>query len=575
MGSTAPVTRTDHSLQTHHHTQSQHRNITYLQTIISEGSIKAIITALCIVLAGLALTPFGMHPLLPPPVAAGILIAYALLSLISGILFARPRYPTLSRGLIFTGILSAVAGSALLDPEIAALQRATAIDTLLISTMCGLSTLHLWLELSSRARRISGGDTLTQGMRLWYLIYIVIIAGVILVPLVVPDFSVTTSVFQYIRLVPIAVGSALAVTLLDQGRRHPRLGRITEDLAWLGLIAQLGLLLSIIPYSLAWSSALAMMLAQLFFVARWIAHAHLSDAVHAGQTILMLEAENAHLHDLVAAATSPPLDTDSAGSGPSAGLAAKSPYGLAEGTNSTRQWVDIFDHDIKKAMTTVMLGASVLRDAIGGDTEQQADYARKVMSSSHRLERMLNLFLDFQRHQDRFPIMLAPQSVSVLTLVREVVNDEQFVRQHKISIVTGPPRGSTGHAPNADTKVRWDRTRIEELLVNLIDNAAKYSPQRTPIEVRLWLDTAEQVILAVTDQGRGMSPDVALQAFDPYYHHDEGQPGKGLGLSIVKAIAELHQGTVEVRSTPGQGTTIQVTMPIVAPATERATIPLS
>ncbi len=569
MGSTAPVTRTDQSLHTHHHGQASQRTITNWHTILSAGSIKAYITALCILLAGLALTPVGMHPLLPPPVAAGMLIAYALLSMICGILFARPRYPTLSRGLIFTGILSAVAGSALLDPEIAALQRATAIDTLLISTMCGLSTLHLWLELSSRARRITGGDKLSQGIRLWYVMYIVIIAGVILVPLVVPDFSVTANVFQYLRLVPIAVGSALAVTLLDQSRRHPRLGRITEDLAWMGLIAQLGLLLSIIPYSLAWSGALAMMLAQLFFVARWIAHAHLSDAVHAGQTILMLEAENAHLQDLVAAATSPPLAADA----PDV-LAAKSVSGETVGTGSKRQWVDIFDHDIKKAMTTVMLGASVLRDATGGDPEQQADYARKVMSSSHRLERMLNLFLDFQRHQDRFPISLTPQSVSVLTLVREVVNDEQFVRQQKIAIVTGPPRGSAGHAPNAETKVTWDRTRIEELLVNLIDNAAKYSTPRTPIEVRLWLDNADHVMLAVTDQGRGMSPEVALKAFDPYYHHDDGLPGKGLGLSIVKAIAELHQGTVAVHSSPGHGTTIQVTLPLNAPATDRATISL-
>jgi signal transduction histidine kinase len=107
---------------------------------------------------------------------------------------------------------------------------------------------------------------------------------------------------------------------------------------------------------------------------------------------------------------------------------------------------------------------------------------------------------------------------------------------------------------------------FERAVANLLDNAFKYTPAGGRIGLGVQRSGAD-VLVSVQDNGAGIAPDAQPQLFDRLYPTRSSvapatsEEGKGLGLAIVKRIAELHAGTVEVRSTPGQGTTVTLRLP--------------
>ena len=109
-----------------------------------------------------------------------------------------------------------------------------------------------------------------------------------------------------------------------------------------------------------------------------------------------------------------------------------------------------------------------------------------------------------------------------------------------------------------------NRTMIEQAVINLIDNAIKYSPDGTKVEVDASKKQAEATI-SVTDEGRGIEPEHLPRLFERFYRTDRARSrqmgGTGLGLSIVKHIAEAHGGRVSVNSRPGKGSTFILTIP--------------
>jgi signal transduction histidine kinase len=114
--------------------------------------------------------------------------------------------------------------------------------------------------------------------------------------------------------------------------------------------------------------------------------------------------------------------------------------------------------------------------------------------------------------------------------------------------------------------VAVDRSRIRQLLLNLLTNAVKYTPRGGRVNMRL--DLADGLItLAVSDTGIGMAPGDLPHIFDRFWRADSARtrtgerPGAGLGLAICKWIAEAHGGTIAVHSRPGRGTTFTVTLP--------------
>ncbi len=121
----------------------------------------------------------------------------------------------------------------------------------------------------------------------------------------------------------------------------------------------------------------------------------------------------------------------------------------------------------------------------------------------------------------------------------------------------------------AEPQVPWlnvDPERIRQVLVNLLNNALRYTPPEGTIQIRYWVKTENgdrQAAIEVTDSGVGIQPEDLAHIFDRFYKsRDSG--GMGLGLAIAKSLVGAHGGTIRALSTPGKGTTISIFLPLSA-----------
>ena len=109
-----------------------------------------------------------------------------------------------------------------------------------------------------------------------------------------------------------------------------------------------------------------------------------------------------------------------------------------------------------------------------------------------------------------------------------------------------------------------DRTRIEQVLANLLDNAIKYSPEGTTVELVLQV-RGDDLVVDVIDEGPGISPDAQERMFERYFRGTSStrtaSEGLGLGLYVAHGIVTAHGGRMWVRSELGQGTTFSFSLP--------------
>jgi signal transduction histidine kinase len=125
------------------------------------------------------------------------------------------------------------------------------------------------------------------------------------------------------------------------------------------------------------------------------------------------------------------------------------------------------------------------------------------------------------------------------------------------------------HVPDQPITMAMDPSRIRQMLMNLLTNAIKYTPQGGEVVIDCSRADAH-VTLSVRDTGVGIAPGDLPHIFDRFWRADQARsrtgdrPGVGLGLAISKWIAEAHGGTITVQSRPGRGTTFTVTLPVGA-----------
>jgi two-component system, OmpR family, sensor kinase len=116
--------------------------------------------------------------------------------------------------------------------------------------------------------------------------------------------------------------------------------------------------------------------------------------------------------------------------------------------------------------------------------------------------------------------------------------------------------------PDPIPRVRADRERLRQVLMNLVENAVKYSRTGDEVEVRAWAENG-RVLVSVRDRGPGIPREQHGLIFEKFGRTNVGggKPGTGLGLFISRSIAEAHGGTITVRSVPGQGATFTLELP--------------
>jgi signal transduction histidine kinase len=119
--------------------------------------------------------------------------------------------------------------------------------------------------------------------------------------------------------------------------------------------------------------------------------------------------------------------------------------------------------------------------------------------------------------------------------------------------------------PDSPILIEGDASRIKQLIVNLLDNAIKYTPAGGEVRLELKVEN-DNAVLAVADTGRGIPGDALPRVFERFYRQSDPRDlragGFGLGLAISKWIVDAHRGSIEVCSTPGTGSKFTTRLPL-------------
>lgn len=207
-------------------------------------------------------------------------------------------------------------------------------------------------------------------------------------------------------------------------------------------------------------------------------------------------------------------------------------------------------HELKTPLTVISSYADMLKRWGRDNTEVRDEAIEAIARETERLQNLIRSMLTLaEAEQDNW---LDVSRFDVTTIVRELssVLGKTFQREIRV------------HADNHSVNIRGDKEKIRQLLLILLDNAIKYSKE--PIDVRI-RNQKNGIKLEVTDYGIGVPESEIPYMFERFYRVDEARHrttgGSGLGLSIAKKIIDIHEGSVEVYSKPGNGTTISILLP--------------
>ena len=216
-------------------------------------------------------------------------------------------------------------------------------------------------------------------------------------------------------------------------------------------------------------------------------------------------------------------------------------------------------HDIRTPMNAIIGFANLAQNA-KCSTEQMHSYLSKILVASQHLLSLINDILEMSRIESG-KITLEPAPTSWNEMLQEL----QTIMQEQIE--SKKQSFTISVAPLTHDYVMIDKLRMEQVLVNLVSNASKYTPESGSIRVELTQYPAAKpgcalYKLSVIDNGMGMSEDFVKKIFSPFERANNSTvskiQGTGLGMSITKSIVDLANGTIDVKSKLGEGTEIIV-----------------
>jgi signal transduction histidine kinase len=216
-------------------------------------------------------------------------------------------------------------------------------------------------------------------------------------------------------------------------------------------------------------------------------------------------------------------------------------------------------HELRTPLSMIRLGAETLKRGASRLPEKQRheiedSILREVLHLSHMVENVL----DVARMQNSSSKVLAFTPVYPRDLLTSLVSTyESWVRSRGFDV--------TLHIDDAIDEQSWDREAVSRAVLNLIDNAIKYSRDEDKIIDVVLRQTEDEVVIEVNDRGIGINADDLTHIFEPYYRAQfsdtQTRRGAGLGLTLVQQIIASHGGTIEVESKPGAGSTFRLLFP--------------
>lgn len=217
-------------------------------------------------------------------------------------------------------------------------------------------------------------------------------------------------------------------------------------------------------------------------------------------------------------------------------------------------------HELRTPIFAVQGFLETLLDGAVDDPAVNRDFLQRAHNQSERLNALLNDLIDISRIESG-EMRMSFRLFDIQPFVRDLVNELGAIAQQKhIELYF-----SGNVLPHHEVDVFGDKDRLKQVMVNLIDNAVKYTESGGVVKVEL-LDhtpTDRNVTILVRDSGIGIAAEHLPRLFERFYRVDKDRSrlsvgGTGLGLAICKHIVEAHRGTITVSSEPGKGSTFTV-----------------
>jgi two-component system phosphate regulon sensor histidine kinase PhoR len=213
-------------------------------------------------------------------------------------------------------------------------------------------------------------------------------------------------------------------------------------------------------------------------------------------------------------------------------------------------------HEFKTPLSLIRLYSETLA---GGDQdyspEDRRNYIRIIARESERMSRLIDNVLDFSKIEQGRRLHELPEGDLAATVKRAISDYSDYLAWRGFSIKYSfwpqtPP-------------VRFNPEQVSQMLLNLMDNARKYSGNSRLIRVNVWVQDTE-VVVEVQDNGLGIPPDEREKIFQPFYRVSKGDEkgGCGLGLYLVDQVMKEHGGRVEVESEVNKGSCFRLVFPV-------------
>jgi len=213
-------------------------------------------------------------------------------------------------------------------------------------------------------------------------------------------------------------------------------------------------------------------------------------------------------------------------------------------------------HELRTPIFTIQLSLETLLDGAIKDDSVNMDFLKRALSQTSRLRELVDDLINISRLETDMKI--SKRYFEILFFVNNIVNELSELSKNKKVKLTVESEVSE------KTRAFGDEERLKQVIINLVDNAIKYTNEDGEIKIGL-RKTDKDVIISISDNGVGIPKDDLPRIFERFYRVDKTRSrdmgGSGLGLSIVKHILELHKSTIKVESEEGKGTKFEFNLP--------------
>ena len=226
-----------------------------------------------------------------------------------------------------------------------------------------------------------------------------------------------------------------------------------------------------------------------------------------------------------------------------------------------RRFVADASHELRTPLVSVRGYAELYRKGALTKKSEVQEAMGRIEAEAIRMSSLVESLLTLARLDENQKLDAAPTDLA--KLARDIIaRDIQGKQKISLSLLT---LGGAKVPADFSLSAEVNEGQIRQVLVNLIENAKRFSPDKGSIEIAIGQKTDDEITLEVVDHGEGIPKQLRDKVFERFYRADNSRNrdtgGTGLGLAIVKEIVSLHKGRIEVRETPGGGATFRIKLP--------------